>query len=765
MTSIDLEYNPYTREKRLYIGGEAQHAAVVTKLCGADGTELSEWAERFFEAAVELCNDSLVVYFSGIRRDYEFLEDACTRRKSDSVQIELKEKKIVDAENRLNELKALFAEMQQETPFESLKSEEVRRLFEKATDSDFEMAVVATMSSGKSTLINAILGRELLPARNEATTANIARIHDIDGAAGFRAEAFDKDGEKIAEVSDLTPQKMEELNNIDGARPASVIEIYGDIPGIESQNIRLVLSDTPGTNNSRTAAHEMHTMDLLKADYKPMIIYVLNSTQLETNDDSLLLAKVAKLVKSGDRQSRDRFLFVLSKADEFDPDKGESVAKKIDDVKRYLSEKHGIENPRVFPTAARLAKLIRQTRSNDAALTAKEKRMVAIDVGTFVDDERMHFTAFADFLSPASFAELDRRVDAARRSGDEEELALLYSGVPSVELAITEYLSKYALPAKITEGVYSFKEKIDALNIEADTKNELAGNEQKVAEMQEALATIKAALAKGDKAQDVKTQIQALSVKNELNRALAAAGAALLQNFGSNVQSMKKKVHTDTARAYVQNIKLLLPKITADFSSSVEKALDDVLRAQATQAVQSYKNYVEELIGAVSYDIPPAAILGDIATITVNEAVEAYAYNERVKVGRHKEKKSGFGHSFLRVITFGIYKGEEWVNDYETQEFVDFNKYIDGELYPEIEKFERDTRTTAHDWAAQQEEAFKQFFLKKLEELDEAIRQKIAAQEAILADKAKTEAMIAENKQHLAWLDAFRAKLDGILSI
>ena len=447
MTKFDLTYNPYTRKKTILVDGKNQKEDTVAKLCGGKGTELSEWAASFFDNAIKLCNDDITVSFSGIRRDYEFLEDAVAKNKNAS-DIKLEEKKIVDAENRLAELKVLFAKMREETPFESLKSDEVKRLFEKATNSEFEMAVVATMSSGKSTLINAILGRELLPARNEATTANIARIHDIDGADHFWAESFDKDGEKIGAVDPLTPDKMEELNNIDGEKPASVVEIYGDIPDIESKNIRLVLSDTPGPNNSRTTEHEKHTMDLLNADYKPMIIYVLNGTQLETNDDNILLNNVAQLVKSGDRQSRDRFLFVLNKADEFDPDKGESVAKKIDDVKRYLLEKHGIENPRVFPTAARLAKLIRQKKCNDPALIAKDKRSLSDDISWFVDEERMHFTQFADFLSPATLNELNARLQKAKENNDEDELALLYSGVPSVELAITEYINEYILNKK-----------------------------------------------------------------------------------------------------------------------------------------------------------------------------------------------------------------------------------------------------------------------------------------------------------------------------
>ena len=40
------------------------------------------------------------------------------------------------------------------------------------------IAVCATMSSGKSTLVNALLGNDVLPARNEATPAKITSIMD-----------------------------------------------------------------------------------------------------------------------------------------------------------------------------------------------------------------------------------------------------------------------------------------------------------------------------------------------------------------------------------------------------------------------------------------------------------------------------------------------------------------------------------------------------------------------------------------------------------
>ncbi|WP_201603110.1 dynamin family protein [Psychrobacter submarinus] len=59
----------------------------------------------------------------------------------------------------------------------------------KSVVSFFKIIVVATMSSGKSTLINSMLGRELLHCANEATTATITRIHNNDQQHHFNGSA------------------------------------------------------------------------------------------------------------------------------------------------------------------------------------------------------------------------------------------------------------------------------------------------------------------------------------------------------------------------------------------------------------------------------------------------------------------------------------------------------------------------------------------------------------------------------------------------
>ena len=49
----------------------------------------------------------------------------------------------------------------------------------------YSVAVVATMSAGKSTILNSLVGERLLPSRNEACTATVCKVEDVDSMETF----------------------------------------------------------------------------------------------------------------------------------------------------------------------------------------------------------------------------------------------------------------------------------------------------------------------------------------------------------------------------------------------------------------------------------------------------------------------------------------------------------------------------------------------------------------------------------------------------
>lgn len=83
-------------------------------------------------------------------------------------------------------LKELYQKLQN-GPIEEFKTPDIQANFNTAINSDFRIVVVAPMSSGKSTLINAIIGRDMLPAVNQATTAVSIKL-DIKPIKGEQAK-------------------------------------------------------------------------------------------------------------------------------------------------------------------------------------------------------------------------------------------------------------------------------------------------------------------------------------------------------------------------------------------------------------------------------------------------------------------------------------------------------------------------------------------------------------------------------------------------
>lgn len=229
----------------------------------------------------------------------------------------------------------------------------------------FDVIVIATMSAGKSTVINALIGKELLHSANEATTATITRIHDKDDLPFFSGNAYGYKSELIAETHNIDAQTLKEWN----ANPKiKMIDLMGDIEALYNDEAELVIYDTPGPNNSQDDNHEALTMEVINDGNYGLILYVLNATQLGVNDDRSLLEKIKETL---DKAPNKEILFLLNKADCLDEEKGERLDQVVIRTQKYLTE-IGFNNPTIIPTASNYA-LVLQKMLNNIPLTRSEK--------------------------------------------------------------------------------------------------------------------------------------------------------------------------------------------------------------------------------------------------------------------------------------------------------------------------------------------------------------------------------------------------------
>jgi len=214
----------------------------------------------------------------------------------------------------------------------------------------FEVVVVATMSSGKSTLVNALIGDDILPSRNEACTARTTMICDNDKSKDITIHMIDE-GDNYKKIVGGNADIIEQYN--DSKVKSLILEC--DITGIRNLKKSLVLVDTPGTNNNNDKTHEEITLDYIEKLDDGMILFVLDATHTETEDEKRLLEVVRDKIASN---SEIKIIFVINKFDEVDFEK-ESPFDFVERRRKYLS-KVGFNDFDIVTLSAQAAKIFKK---------------------------------------------------------------------------------------------------------------------------------------------------------------------------------------------------------------------------------------------------------------------------------------------------------------------------------------------------------------------------------------------------------------------
>ncbi|MGE7673453.1 dynamin family protein [Lysinibacillus sp. NPDC094403] len=498
MAEIFIKYNPYKLETIICIDGE--HVANNSEL-NVGEKRLQEWVEELPILLQEECNeDYFDLTFQGTSMDFEDLQESAEQAKEKGMTINLTHIPVKEVAHMELAIEEVFDEIIH-GPIEELKTKDLQDAFKKALNSEFEITVVATMSAGKSTLINALLQRKIMPSSQEACTATIARIKDTDDPEFF-AVAYDEDGNKITSVSDVQLEDMAKLN---ANEMVSTIVIEGDIPFTSTEEMSLVLIDTPGPNNSRDENHLKTTYKNLNDSSKALVLYILNATQLGVNDDSTLLDAVANSMKVGGKQSKDRYLFVVNKIDNFR--KGDDdVEQSLEKVRKYLADRD-IHNPNLFPAAALPALDIRELMGNSDTIDEDLEDEILMTARKLNRNHELHLENYATLTSSTKKKIVDRLKQVSDGDKENLETALIHTGIPAIEETIKLYVEKYARTAKIKNVVDTFQKKLESSRAFEETKNVIAENTEKHEQIRQQIVQVEEKLNSGDEAKKFKGKI------------------------------------------------------------------------------------------------------------------------------------------------------------------------------------------------------------------------------------------------------------------
>lgn len=244
----------------------------------------------------------------------------------------------------------------------------------------FNVLVIATVSAGKSTLINALVGRELLHAANEATTACVAAIENRPYQRHFRGWCFTTSGRELASQDKISSHQVRAWNS---NAQVTHIRLAGPFRSPKGVTARLVLHDTPGTNNGLDLSHETRALEALGRTSAQFVLCVLDIGQLTTDDNRSLLTKL----RSGlDVRASLPIAFVLNKADLLDDQNGEELGAYVSQARTFL-EAQGFNSPLIVPTMAAAA-LYAHMAINEEPLTRAQQARLRLGQRTVEADEQ-----------------------------------------------------------------------------------------------------------------------------------------------------------------------------------------------------------------------------------------------------------------------------------------------------------------------------------------------------------------------------------------
>lgn len=769
MKKVFIKYNPYNLETEVTIDGKklAENSQLGEKITHKIKDEMyvarmQEWVEDLPRILIDEYNDTdFDITFHGTLLDFEDLAEVFTRAYERGELVakldRIPAKETEDKEVLIDEV---FKEIQ-EGPFDELRDVEILSAFQHAKSSDFEVCVVATMSAGKSTLINSMLGEKLMPSKQEACTAIITRIKDTDNKT-WQAEVYGKNNQLVETHEELDYQTMERLN---GDERISEIKVNGNIPFVTSEDVSLVLIDTPGPNNSRDPEHKKVQSEFLSKSSKSLVLYIMEGT-FGSDDDNALLQRVADSMTVGGKQSKDRFIFVVNKMDDRRKEDGDTE-QTLNRVRAYL-KKHGVVNPNLFPVAALPALNIRLIE-NGAEIDEDTQDETEMKVRKLNRNESLHFEDFSNLPSSIR-GEINQRLNAAKDIDDVNGQALIHSGVVSVEAAIRQYVQKYAKTAKIKNIVDTFTHKLDEVGCFEETKKELAKNRDESEKLVKQIASIRQKIDDVKSAQQFKDSVDDAVVKvNDDSRDVVESIAQKFEDrITKKIDSLRGvELDVDEAREEMERLERFAKKLEPDFQTELDDIIHENLIKTSTILLETYKKKLASLTDDIDpkvfsgINIDPLKLMSGSVISSDDFSLNNFIQSKKVEDG--EEWVANTDKKWYKPWTWFQEKGY-WRTKYKTVKYVDAGEIAQVFFTPITDTIYEDSEV-ARKHALKQANRIADMFNKEFKRLDDVLKNKLAELENYATDKEKAEERIRESERKLAWLKDIKDKVDSILEI
>lgn len=507
--------------------------------------------------------------------------------------------------------------------------------YNKAMNNEFRIAFVGVYSSGKSTLINSLIGKELLPMANGTCTSKIYKIYHDPNTPYAAMSCLDANGNEIVSKQEYTAESLNEKlskllsseseENIDPPNNSKIdtVLIYTDLSHLYPQNcdkkFRLVLIDTPGVDSwegdDTDVASEKHseiTNKIISSRDKEMVIFVSNATKNTEQSVGKFLSSIKDASIDNDTNSyNQRFFFVLNKSDAMECNKNESLSKTLANLEKLYckGDDNDTINPRFFPVSALLGLEISLGRTKGSTYKSIREKFYTRDDDSdiWLQSEGADKLFFDEYCatSEAIKNEIKTRIQAIKSSDASEPEKIkseieLHSGVPSLKMAIQDYIERYALPLKIAALLKTF----DIIFKETQQLNQVIFNELNAALKAKDSNTSQREAKKNEESAKKDEKIRLENAKKELTEEINKLNELDLTKIVEDkirrvtveVDKTIKKVESQTGRKY-KNANDAQNAVSSIYTTLVDyymKNLSD-LKSQYVKYLYSVEDHIKTI--------------------------------------------------------------------------------------------------------------------------------------------------------------------------
>lgn len=706
----------------------------------------------------QMGDKDIVIEFAGRKIDYEYIKNSISAQNktmkcgANLTFCELKEEIPTDIDMQKNidsviklMLNTEFADVVNTSNSPALikKYKNLESKYHEIDQKEFRIIFVGTYSSGKSSTINALIGKNILPTSSGTCTSKICSIKQAENSSIFATLIYTyKDKKYLYECNDeeeiqnkimLVEDKVEE------------VEVYTDLsklyPDGIDKSFKIVIVDTPGTdsatgNDTRKTneiktrlsnkSHIEITKEALRSNNKEMVI-LISGDKFEDDNIVELLDLIEGAVEDDGGAFNDRFLFVMNKCDSLHyTNAGETlenyVKNFIVNIKKVpnSSRIRNIVNPRIYPVSSGVALAVANgfvEKPPKEKQNAKQSELYYYyrafcekiyyyepnELANDIDETKMANSNYClEEQSAINEYEKQEFVSKLKQSLKPQERMMIHSGIPALEIAIKEYILHYAYIIKVRQLLASFVDiltEIETFN--NNTKEELKiakdgckgavtskqGNEEEEGKKEKR----KKILEEAEKKMGI-TRGEIDSIKETVPE-INAIRASFMTMKNSIGEEIGEKIEVEVQEG---------EKIIASISKKVDKLLAEIkdkVREVKEKKKEAAESLYDDFMGYIK-DLEAAGLLKDGAfklrdTVAYKEIVD----KQQFKGGRKSEKdEKNYKKEYIE-FDYGIGNffesiGRAWKTRKEPEtikkSYINISQYVNDNIDPiavEVDKY------------------------------------------------------------------------------